>query len=209
MRCSPALALIPAIVALSACSESAGGPEEPTAPEPSAVTSVPAVQTTTQTEAPPAPVTTTTEAVDLSTVVPSGEMAPTPLLSPIPEPTPQGGPWTALDLDIRDSAQLADASELPDTFRAFMGQRLGVEDEAGCTITAIEAKGVHVDGYVYGAEESTCGTTQAVWGIKDNAWNYVVVFLDTMPCADLEMNGVPPEAPGLRCMAEDGSATDY
>lgn len=202
------------LLTLAAC----GGETQPDTPVPSNDPTV------TQTALPPAPEPTeaTTEAptptpVDSTSVATPAPVETTsvaapsasPSLTPIAEPTPEGGPWTAMDVTAGSAAELADTEAIPDTFHTFMEQRIGIEDDAGCTISSVEIKAVHTDGYIFGSEDSTCGVTQVVWGITDQAWNYIVAFLDVMPCADLEMNGVPAGAPGLRCVDAQGQATDY
>lgn len=208
---SPLFIVLPALLTLAAC----GGEGQPDTPVPSDVPTV------TQTGLPPAPepieaqtptpVETTSAAaptpVETSSAAPSPTSSPT--LSPIAEPTPEGGPWTAMDVTAASAEELAGAEGIPETFHTFMEQRIGVEDDAGCTISSVEIKAVHRDGFIFGSEDSTCGVTQVVWGITDQAWNYIVAFLDVMPCADLEMNGVPAGVPGLRCVDAQGQATDY
>ena len=145
----------------------------------------------------------------LATEQPTRELEPTPTVSPIEQPSKAGGPWTPVSLAITSTTQLAAETQLPETFREFMGRRLGVEDDAGCTISAITVKGTHPDGFVFGSEDSTCGDSQAVWGITENAWHYIVAFGDAIPCTEFGHNQVPTGAPGLRCIGDDGQARDY
>lgn len=142
-----------------------------------------------------------------ATVAPGVESTTT--LAPVDQPTQQGGPWTSPDVSLRSASDVTQQSELPESFREFLISRIGVEDDAGCTVENVELAGVHPDGFVYGTEESTCGGVQTVWGIADNQWNYLVAFLDAPPCADLAYNKIPAGAPGLRCTDDDGSARDY
>lgn len=206
---SPLFIVLPALLTLAAC----GGEGQPDTPVPSDVPTV------TQTGLPPAPepieaqTPTPVETTSAAAPTPEQSAAPSPTssptLSPIAEPTPEGGPWTAMDVTAASAEELAGAEGIPETFHTFMEQRIGVEDDAGCTISSVEIKAVHRDGFIFGSEDSTCGVTQVVWGITDQAWNYIVAFLDVMPCADLEMNGVPADVPGLRCVDAQGQATDY
>ncbi|WP_143028265.1 hypothetical protein [Tessaracoccus flavus] len=209
MRTVTLAAVLPVLALVAACSP---GPEvTPTppasvaAPSSAPVEPAPSSAAAPSTSAVPAP----SETVDPSTVEPSGELAPTGSLSPVPQPTPQGGPWTTVGETYSDAAAVAGASLLPESFRAFLGQRLGVEDEAGCTMTEVEVKTVHRDGFVFGSEAGTCGSAQTVWGITEGAWHYIVAFQDVMPCRDLELNGIPTGAEGLRCMDDSGAAKDY
>lgn len=138
--------------------------------------------------------------------VPSGE-SPT-LLPPVEQPVSQGGPWDTVGVTVTSAAEIDAVAAVPDSFRAFLHSRVGVEDEAGCTVTSITIKASHADGYVFGAEDSDCGDSQVVWGITENQWHYVVVFLEPMPCSDLTQNSVPTGTPGLRC-TDNGEARDY
>lgn len=191
--CSPGSEATPTVLATDTAA-----PATPVEPVPSS-TAAPS----------PSAVPTTSSTVDLSTVEPSGELAPTASLSPVPQPTPQGGPWATVGETYSDAAALAGAESLPESFTAFLGQRLGVEDEAGCTMNEVEVKAVHRDGFVFGSEAGTCGSALTVWGITEGAWHYIVAFQDVMPCRDLELNGIPTGAEGLRCMDDSGAAKDY
>lgn len=184
----------------------------------------PAVEMTTPgaTEAPPPaeidqltsePAAPASEPADPAATAPESVAAPTAesttTLAPVERPEPQGGPWTSLDLTLRSGSDVIRETDLPQSLRDFLVTRIGVEDETGCLTEEITLHGIHQDGYVYGTEESTCGGGQAVWGIADNQWNYVVQFGDAMPCDDLAQNGIPTGAPGLRCTEADGAAKDY
>lgn len=208
----------PLLLGLAACSTPAEAPTAvTTAPSPSAVTSSQPVPEPTETidlttavpSLEPSLEPSPSASPDLSTVEPSLEAAPTGSLEPVAEPTPEGGPWTTIGTTISDPAELAGVTEVPESFHAFMAQRIGVEDDAGCTINSVELKAVHQDGYVFGAEDSSCGASQAVWGITEQAWHYIAVFGDAMPCTDLEHNDIPTGAPGLRCMDDAGQPRDY
>ncbi|GAA4890680.1 hypothetical protein GCM10025789_04020 [Tessaracoccus lubricantis] len=133
----------------------------------------------------------------------------TTTLSPVEQPPQEGGPWTKLDLTLRSGADIIKATDLPESLRAFLTTRVGVEDETGCVTQEVTLHGVHADGFAYGTEESNCAGGEVVWGITDNAWHYIVQFGDAVPCADLAYNGIPEGAPGLRCLAADGTAQDY
>lgn len=187
------------VVALTGCASS------PTAPE----TTAPAVETTTaappETSAPPTTPTPTAAVPSEWETEPAGESS----LPPVEQPVPAGGPWTELGVTLRSGSDVIQQTELPESFRDFLVSKIGVEDEVGCTLEEVEVLAVHDDGFVYGIEESSCGGAQTVWGIAGNQWNYIVAFLDAVPCADIAYNNIPAGAPGLRCLAEDGSARDY
>ncbi|MBB1484069.1 hypothetical protein H5392_09375 [Tessaracoccus sp. MC1865] len=199
-----------------ACAAALGGcSPEPAAPSPTA----PAVDMTTPgaTEPPP---TAETEIVASESASPSesasaSESAPPPTaesttsLSPVEQPPQEGGPWTKLDLTLRSGADIIKATELPESLRAFLTSRVGVEDETGCVTEEVILHGIHSDGFAYGTEESNCAGGEVVWGITDNQWHYIVQFGDPVPCADLAYNGIPAGAPGLRCLGDDGSARDF
>lgn len=168
------------------------------------------------TSAPPAPTlesqpaTVAPEPTELATEPePEPEPEPWNTLPPVEKPEPQGGAWTELDLTMRSAADVAKATELPQSLRDFLAARIGVEDQSGCTVEKVELLGMHADGFVFGHEDSGCGGVQAVWGIADNQWSYIVAFLDAPPCADVAYNGVPEGAPGLRCTDDNGQARDY
>lgn len=127
----------------------------------------------------------------------------------MPQPSPQGGPWDEVDVGVTSQDELDAATQLPESLRLFLGTRLGKEDDSGCTTTELEIRAVHPDGYAFGSEDATCGTNQAIWGITDGQWNYLVAFDDVMPCADLETNEVPTGAPGLRCLDDDDTVQAY
>lgn len=141
-----------------------------------------------------------------ATIAPGGESPTT--LAPVEQPTQQGGPWTELDLTLRSASDVTQHPELPESFREFLISRIGIEDEAGCTVESVDVRGIHPDGFAFGTEESNCGGLHTVWGIADSQWGYIVAFLDAPPCADIADNKIPVGAPGLRC-TEDGAARDY
>lgn len=158
------------------------------------------------TEATPA----TPEATTPASTAPSSPAAPspTPSLPPVEKPSPQGGPWQAVDLTATTAEQLTSGA-LPATLAAFLATRLGVEDDFGCTTSEFVIKAVHPDGYAFGTEDADCGGGQVIWGVTEQQWNYIVAFGDAMPCRDLELNEIPPGAPGLRCLDDSGDARDY
>lgn len=140
---------------------------------------------------------------------PTLELAPTATLSPVAKPTPQGGPWTPVTASITTQADIDAATGLPESFREFLGVRIGYADETGCVTTHVSVSAVHPDGFVVGDESTTCGDSRTVWGITEGRWHYIVAFQDAMPCRDLTQNDIPPGVPGLRCLDDVGAARDY
>ena len=140
---------------------------------------------------------------------PSLELAPTASLSPVPQPTPQGGPWAGMTASLGSPEEARADAGLPPSFQEFLAVRLGYADETGCVTTRVDVKAVHRDGFVFGEEQTSCGDSLTVWGITEQRWHYIVAFSDAMPCADLAQNQVPAGAPGLRCLDENGAATNY
>jgi hypothetical protein len=140
---------------------------------------------------------------------PSLELAPTASLSPVPQPTPQGGPWAGVTASLGSPEEARAQAGLPPSFQEFLAVRLGYADETGCVTTRVDVKAVHRDGFVFGEEQTSCGDSLTVWGITEQRWHYIVAFQDAMPCADLAQNQVPAGTPGLRCLDENGAATDY
>lgn len=134
---------------------------------------------------------------------------PFPSLPPVAQPSAQGGPWTQVDVTATTAGQIAAATALPESLRTFLGSRIGIEDDFGCTTTEVVIKAVHPDGYAFGSEDSDCGGGQVVWGITEQQWNYIVQFGDAMPCRDFESNAIPTGVPGLRCLDDSGDASDY
>lgn len=206
-------------VALGGCS---GDPAEPVPTGPAVATTAPA-----PTEPPPTldadPVTPDDALPDDAESPASSPASPEPTellpmmpveenpstLAPVEKPEPEGGPWEAMDVTLRSGADVIQQEDLPQSFKDFLVSRIGVEDEAGCTVEEVTLQGIHQDGYAYGAEESDCGGMQAVWGIADEQWNYIVAFLDAQPCEEFAHNQIPEGTPGLRCTDEDGTARDY
>lgn len=195
------------VVTFTGCTpESSAPPETPPVTE----TPEPEVELTTPgiTEPPPPAGAEIAESESAEPVGPPTEESTT-TLAPVEQPTPQGGPWTDLDLTLRSAADVAQATDLPDSLQAFLANRIGVEDEVGCVTDEVQLHGIHVDGFAYGREESPCGGGYAIWGIADNAWNYIVQFGDPMPCDMIAQNDVPPGTPDLTCLDKDGQGQDY
>lgn len=189
------------VTALAGCS----GQSLPTATPPptSAPVPTPSMWTPDPTQAPP-------EATGLTSPAPSSptEPSPTQSLPPVEKPSPQGGPWEAVDLTATTAEQLTSGA-LPETLAAFLATRIGVEDDFGCTTSEFVIKAVHPDGYAFGTEDADCGGGQVIWGVTEQQWNYIVAFGDAMPCRDLALNEIPTGAPGLRCLDDSGDARDY
>lgn len=141
-------------------------------------------------------------------VVPSAE-APASSLPPVAQPPRNGGPWTTVDVTATSASQVMAATSLPETLRAFLTSRIGIEDDAGCTASQISVNAVHADGFAFGTEESNCGGSQVVWGITESQWHYIVAFEDAIPCREFTLNDVPTGVPGLRCLDAEGTAADY
>lgn len=141
-------------------------------------------------------------------VVPTAE-TPANNLPPVAQPSKRGGPWTGVSVTATTAAQIGAADGLPDTLRAFLGSRLGVEDDAGCTTSEVTVRAVHPDGFAFGSEDSNCGGGQVVWGITESQWHYIVQFEDAIPCREFTLNEVPTGVPGLRCTGDEGTAEDY
>lgn len=141
--------------------------------------------------------------------VPTGESQGA-TLAPVAKPSPKGGPWTNVNVTATSAAQIESDQALPDSLRAFLGSRLGVKDASGCTLTRVEVKAVHPDGYAFGTEDSDCGAGQhAIWGIADSQWSYIVAFEDAIPCSEFVTNEVPKGLEGLRCLDDKGKSTSY
>lgn len=140
---------------------------------------------------------------------PSNELAPTASLSPVPQPTSQGGPWIVVGRTVSTAEEAAAAQELPPSFREFLAVRLGYADETGCVATRVDVRGVHPDGFVLGDEESSCGDNRTVWGMVAGRWHYIVAFQDALTCRELARHDIPTGAPGLRCVDDDGRARDH
>lgn len=187
------------VAALSGCTGTAQPPQS----DPPAPVASPSMWTPAATEAPPE--------LSASPAASPGSTPenPFPSLSPIAQPTPEGGPWTAVDVTATTAAQITSATALPESLRTFLASRIGIEDDFGCTTSEVVIKAVHPDGYAFGSEDSDCGGGQVVWGITENQWNYIVQFGDAMPCGDFESNSIPKGVPGLRCVDDSGKATDY
>ena len=130
-------------------------------------------------------------------------------LPPVEKPEPQGGPWDQLSATISDAEQATAATGLPDTFLEYVKARLTVEDDAGCTPSALHFTAAHRDGFVYGSEESPCQDGFAVWGIDGDEWRYLVLFQDPPECAQLTEMGVPVDVPGLACEDENFQVRNY
>lgn len=145
---------------------------------------------------------------DDETTAPRGEVSST--LAPVDQPAPKGGPWQEALAKITSHDDLAASTGLAESFRAYLGSRLGVEDDAGCTATGYEILAVHPDGYAYGSEESTCQqSTFVVWGIEENQWRYLLLFQDPPACGELEAMHLPESVPGLQCEGDDFQVRSY
>lgn len=129
-------------------------------------------------------------------------------LPPVSQPTPQGGPWQKVDATLTSPDEARALTAVPESLRAFLAARIGHEDEAGCTMTEVDLRGVHPDGFAFGTEDTSCGGAHTVWGITEGRWEYIVQFQDAMPCEYLRQNDVPRGVPGLRCVGDEG-AEDY
>lgn len=170
---------------------------------------------TTPTQPPTTPSFSATPSTPASAEPATHEPAPTAessgaSLPPVAKPSPQGGPWTNVDVTATNAEQINAAGALPETLRAFLASRIGVEDVSGCTLTGVEVKAVHTDGYAYGSEESDCGGgQQVIWGIADDQWNYILAFEDAIPCSEFVTNEVPKGIKGLSCLDDKSESTSY
>lgn len=145
---------------------------------------------------------------DDETLEPRGEVSST--LPPVEQPEPRGGPWQEVQATVTSEAEVAAATDLPESFRAYLGSRLGVEDDTGCSSTSYEVLAVHADGFAYGSEENTCHPSSfVVWGIEEGQWRYLLLFQDPPLCGELERMGLPVEVPGLACEGDDFQTRSY
>ncbi len=200
MRIALKLAVVVSVAAaLGGCTAEQAPSTQPTSPVALSPASTPASPD-------PAPVASpTAEPTELEPLAET----PTPTLPPVAQPTKVGGPWTPVDVTVTDAEQVKAADALPETFRTFLASRVGVEDDAGCTTSEVVVKAIHPDGFAFGSEESDCGGGQVIWGIDEGAWHYINQFEDAIPCTEFVTNEVPPGAPGLRCLDENGDAKDF
>ncbi|MFT3887938.1 MAG: hypothetical protein QM713_07230 [Arachnia sp.] len=197
MRRLTVLALaLPALVVVSACT----GPAEPQPTH---------TQTPSLTPSPSATPTVAVSEEPVESPTPPREESTLPAsLPPVEQPSAKGGPWESVDITLKSADDARTLGSIPDSLRLFLAARIGVEDEAGCTLTDVRLLGLHADGFAFGTEDTTCSGAHTVWGIADNQWGYIVQFGDAMPCLDLEQNDIPHGAPGLRCLGDEG-AEDY
>lgn len=192
------------VASLTAC----GGPAPVTSQSPSGAAS-PSASQPDPSVAPSsaAPEEVTPDPSQAPEVVPTPE-APKTTLPPVAQPSAQGGPWTTVNAKLTSGAEAMAASSLPESFRAFLASRIGVQDDADCTTKEVDVVAIHPDGFAYGTEESDCSSSQVVWGITEQQWHYINTFEDAIPCTEFVTNGVPPGVPGLRCL-ENNQAKDY
>lgn len=155
----------------------------------------------------PSAVVSPTEEPD-ATTPPTAESAPATSLASVEQSSPQGGPWTVVDAEVTSAAQLESLDAVPPSLRSFLASRLGEDEMTGCITESIRLRGVHPDGVAFGAEDSTCGDGQSLWGIDDGQWQYLLQFADPQPCYTFERLDIPVGVPGLRC-TEDGKGVDY
>lgn len=166
---------------------------------------------TTSTEPPATPTATASASAGPTSAepVPTEESAGASL-EPVAKPSPKGGPWTTVDVSAGSAEQIRSDGALPESLRIFLASRIGVEDVSGCTLTGVEVRAVHQDGYAYGSEASDCGgDQQVIWGIADGQWNYILAFEDAIPCTEFSTNEVPKGIPGVKCLTDTSESTNY
>lgn len=184
-------------------------PHTGTTAAPTAVSTQPTEPQTPAASTPGASATASESADPDATTPPTAESEPATSLAPVEQPTPVGGPWTSIDDEVTSAAEADALTDVPESLRAFLASRLGEDETTGCVTESIRLRGVHPDGFAFGAEDSSCGDGQSLWGISEGQWRYIVQFADPQPCYSFTRLDIPTGVPGLRCTDDAGRAVDY